>query len=171
MTGGDTWRHSSQTDPRKPDHHRRFSETKRPTFSCLAMARRLSSASSPSPVPWLSTHPQGDLSRRRVPDPPLALCPCPSGWGHHLADPVHHVSVRCSRSCRTSSCAIARCARRSPAMPCWRPMAASVWSCARCSIISRPMALYRLVCAFGHQSLVTVLTRCGLPLPVVFPGR
>ena len=28
-----------------------------------------------------------------------------------------------------------------------------------------PMALYRLVCAFGHQSLVTVLTRCGLPLP------
>src|SRR2546421_10578101 len=34
-----------------------------------------------------------------------------------------------------------------------------------------PMALYRLVCAFGHQSLVTVLTRCGLPLPTYFPGR
>ena len=31
-----------------------------------------------------------------------------------------------------------------------------------------PMALYRLICAFGHQSLVTVLTRCGLPLPVYF---
>jgi hypothetical protein len=31
-----------------------------------------------------------------------------------------------------------------------------------------PMALYRLVCAFGRQSLVTVLTRCGLPLPVYF---
>jgi hypothetical protein len=30
------------------------------------------------------------------------------------------------------------------------------------------MALYRLVCAFGHQGLVTVLTRCGLPLPVYF---
>jgi hypothetical protein len=29
-----------------------------------------------------------------------------------------------------------------------------------------PMALYRLVYAFGHSSLVTVLTRCGLPLPV-----
>jgi hypothetical protein len=28
-----------------------------------------------------------------------------------------------------------------------------------------PMALYRLVCAFGRQSLVTVLTLCGLPLP------
>jgi hypothetical protein len=31
-----------------------------------------------------------------------------------------------------------------------------------------PMALYRLVCALGHQGLVTVLTRCGLPLPVYF---
>jgi hypothetical protein len=30
------------------------------------------------------------------------------------------------------------------------------------------MALYRLVCAFGCQSLVTVLTRCGLPLPGYF---
>src|ERR671932_1189842 len=28
-----------------------------------------------------------------------------------------------------------------------------------------PMALYRLICAFGHQSLVAVLTRCGLRLP------
>src|SRR5918911_2839997 len=31
-----------------------------------------------------------------------------------------------------------------------------------------PMALYCLVCAFGHHSLVPVLTRCGLPLPVYF---
>jgi hypothetical protein len=30
------------------------------------------------------------------------------------------------------------------------------------------MALYRLVCALGQQSLVTVLTRCGLPLPLYF---
>ena len=28
-----------------------------------------------------------------------------------------------------------------------------------------PMAVYRLVCALGQLSLVTVLTRCGLPLP------
>jgi hypothetical protein len=28
------------------------------------------------------------------------------------------------------------------------------------------MALYRLICALGQQSVVTVLTRCGLPLPV-----
>src|SRR6266849_157394 len=34
-----------------------------------------------------------------------------------------------------------------------------------------PMALYRVVCAFGHQSLVAVLTRCGLPLPLYsLPG-
>lgn len=31
-----------------------------------------------------------------------------------------------------------------------------------------PMALYRLLCAFGRQSLVLLLTRCGLPLPVYF---
>ena len=31
-----------------------------------------------------------------------------------------------------------------------------------------PMALYRLVCAFGRHSLVTVLTRCRLPLPTYF---
>jgi hypothetical protein len=31
-----------------------------------------------------------------------------------------------------------------------------------------PMALSRLVCALGHHSLVTVLTRCELPLPVYF---
>jgi len=31
-----------------------------------------------------------------------------------------------------------------------------------------PMALYRLICALGQQSLVTALTRCGLPLPTYF---
>jgi hypothetical protein len=39
-----------------------------------------------------------------------------------------------------------------------------------CAVIHHisPMALYRLVCALGQHSLVTVLTRCGLPLPVYF---
>src|SRR5919198_912143 len=39
-----------------------------------------------------------------------------------------------------------------------------------CAVIGHisPMALYRLICALGHQSVVTVLTRCGLPLPVYF---
>ena len=37
-----------------------------------------------------------------------------------------------------------------------------------CAVMNHisPMALYRLVCALGHQSLVAMLTRCGLPLPV-----
>jgi hypothetical protein len=36
-----------------------------------------------------------------------------------------------------------------------------------CAVIGHisPMAVYRLVCAFGRQRLVPVLTRCGLPLP------
>jgi hypothetical protein len=40
----------------------------------------------------------------------------------------------------------------------------------RCAVICHisPMALYRLVCAFGHHSLVAVLTRCELALPVYF---
>jgi hypothetical protein len=40
----------------------------------------------------------------------------------------------------------------------------------RCAVLYHisPMALYRLVCALGQQSLVCVLTRCGLPLPVYF---
>ena len=39
-----------------------------------------------------------------------------------------------------------------------------------CAIIWHisPMALSRLVCAFGQHSVVTVLTRCGLPLPPYF---
>jgi len=37
-----------------------------------------------------------------------------------------------------------------------------------CAVIGHisPMALYRLICALGQQSLVAVLTRCALPLPV-----
>src|SRR3989475_6527109 len=40
----------------------------------------------------------------------------------------------------------------------------------RCAVLYHlsPMALSRLVCALGQQSLVGMLTRCGLPLPVYF---
>jgi hypothetical protein len=36
-----------------------------------------------------------------------------------------------------------------------------------CAVICHisPMALYRLICAFGQHRVVMVLTRCGLPLP------
>jgi hypothetical protein len=40
------------------------------------------------------------------------------------------------------------------------------WCAVICNI--SPMALYRLICAFGYHGLVTVLTRCGLPLPCYF---
>src|SRR4029450_12055801 len=36
----------------------------------------------------------------------------------------------CSRSSPTSFSAIARCGQQWPAMPCWRPMGASVWNAA-----------------------------------------
>ncbi len=40
----------------------------------------------------------------------------------------------------------------------------------RCAVLYHvsPMALYRLICALGQQSMVPVLTRCGLPLPGYF---
>src|SRR5262247_1021236 len=40
----------------------------------------------------------------------------------------------------------------------------------QCAVICHvsPMALYRLICALGQQSLVAMLTRCRLPLPVYF---
>ena len=37
------------------------------------------------------------------------------------------------------------------------------WCATICHI--SPMALYRLICAMGQHGLVTVLTRCHLPLP------
>jgi hypothetical protein len=38
------------------------------------------------------------------------------------------------------------------------------WCAVICNI--SPMSLYRLICAFGQQSLVTVLVKCRLALPV-----
>src|SRR5438067_10010102 len=38
------------------------------------------------------------------------------------------------------------------------------WCAVVCNI--SPMALYRVICALGQQSLVSVLTQCGLSLPV-----
>jgi hypothetical protein len=53
-------------------------------------------------------------------------------------------------------------------MRCWLPNGGlSLELCAVLYHIS-PMALYRLICALGHHSLVAVLTRCGLPLPTYF---
>src|SRR6516225_4120116 len=42
----------------------------------------------------------------------------------------------------------------------------------RCAVLYNfsPRALYRLICTLGQQSVVTMLTRCGLLLPVYFPA-
>src|SRR6266508_3238041 len=77
----------SQTGPRKPHHHRGFSERS----DLLSAPWRWEGVSRVRvrlpPIPGLSAETPGDLSRRRVPDAPLPLCPCPPGWGHHLAYP------------------------------------------------------------------------------------
>jgi hypothetical protein len=41
-----------------------------------------------------------------------------------------------------------------------------------CAVIGHisPMALYRVVCALGHQSIIAVLTQCGLPVPTYLGG-
>src|SRR5215475_14470896 len=119
-------------------------------------------------VPGFSAQAQGHLSRRRVSDTPLPLPPGPAGWSHHLARPVHHVQSGVHRPA----------ALRLAVPPEMHPEVArdallathgglSLEWCAVLYHIS-PMALYRLVCALGQQSLVGVLTRCGLPLPVYF---
>ena len=119
------------------------------------------------PGPRLSAQTQGDLSRGRVPDAPLPLCPCPSGWGHHLAYPVHDVQSRVHGPPPLRLALSPDATGGGPRCPvghAWGPQFGAV----RGHLHISPMALYRLVCAFGHQSLVTVLTRCGLPLPVYF---
>src|SRR5215510_14459795 len=90
-TLGVTHGYSSQTDPRKPHHHCRFSRRR---DLCAAVGRRQGLCGIRvrfPPLPWLSTRPQGHLSRGRVSHPPLALCPSPCAWDHDLADTVHDV--------------------------------------------------------------------------------
>ena len=97
--------------------------------------------------------------------PPLPLYACPAGWSHHLACPVYAMQsgIHGPPALRLTL---------SPDAPGGRPrcLTGHAWraqfGAVRCALPSLPMALYRLVCAFGHSSLVTVLTRCGLPLPV-----
>src|SRR6266699_2465440 len=138
---------------------------KPPTFSCLAMAGRLSNASSPLSWPWAF-----NSSTR----PPVAVV------GASRVTPITRVSVlggltiwrlQCT-TCRAVFTILPHFVLRYRHM---RPEVARdallatygglslKLSAVICHI--SPMALYRLVCAFGHHSLVTVLTRCGLPLP------
>ena len=71
-------------------------------------------------------------------------------------------------SCHTSSCATARCAPEVARDALLATHGGLSLELGAVLYHISPMALYRLICAVGHQSLVTVLTRCGLSLPPYF---
>src|SRR5262245_11066032 len=141
---------------------------KRPMFSCLTTARPLSHGCSRSSSPWAFSS---------------GIRPTCHGGGC-LTRHSHYIRVRlggviiwrlqCTR-CKAVFTVLPHFVLRYRQM---RPEVArdallathGGRSLERCAAISHlsPMALYRLVCAFGRQSLVTVLTRCGLPLPIYF---
>src|SRR6516162_11755627 len=153
-----------ETDPPKPYHHGRFPGAidLRATDERWQGICRIRLCL--SPLPGLSARPQGDLHRWWVSDPPLPLCSDAIGRAHHLAHPVHLVQgglYGLAAFCPSLSLDATEVARD--------VLLATHGglSLELCAVIGHiaPMALYRLVCAFGHQSLVGVLTRCGLPLP------
>src|SRR5215470_16231006 len=80
-----------ETDPPKPYHHGRFPGALRLLAAderwqgMCRMCLRL------SPLPGLSAHPESDLHRRWVSDPPLPLCSDSIGRAHHLAYSVHRM--------------------------------------------------------------------------------
>src|SRR4029450_11919878 len=99
-----------------------------------------------------------------MPDAPLALSPRAPGWGDHRR-------LQCT-TCHAVFTVLPHFILRYRSM---RPEVArdgllathgglSLEWCAVLYHIS-PMALYRLVCALGQHSLVSVLTRCDLQLP------
>ena len=164
---GVTHGHSGQTDPRKPDYHRRFPERSDvfPTAwrweGVPRMCHRLHH------VPWLSTQAQGDLSRRW----------CLTRHSPYMRVRLSGVTIwrlQCTR-CKAVFTVLPHFILRYRQM---RPEVArhallathgglSLELCAVIEHIS-PMALYRLICALGQHRLVAVLTRCGRPLPVYF---
>ena len=117
------------------------------------------------PLPWLSAHPQGDLS---------ASGGCLTRHSHYARVRLGGLTIwriQCT-TCKAVFTVLPHFVLRYRKM---RPDVArdaliathgglSLELCAVIGHIS-PMALYRVICALGQHSLVTVLTRCGLPLP------
>src|SRR4030095_8206181 len=98
---------------------------------------------------------------------PLLLHPGPLEWSYHLAHPVHDLQSRVHRP------AALRLARSLdvPRSGTQCPIRHARWSqfgavCSdRASLAHGPLPAGLWL---GRQSLVTVLTRCGLPLPAYF---
>jgi len=82
----------------------------------------------------------------------------------NLASPVYEVQSRVHRAAAFRLALSPDATRGGPRCPVGHPRGLSLELCAVICHIS-PMALYRLLCALGHHSMVTALTRCGLPLP------
>ena len=139
---------------------------KRPTISSLTTPRRLSSSSSPFSSPSAfssSTRPAvsegGGLTRHshyaRVRLGGLTIWRIQCTTCKAVFTVLPHFVLRY----RTMRPEVAR-----DALLATHGGLSLEWCATICHI--SPMALYRLICALGQQSLVTVLTRCGLPLPV-----
>src|SRR5580765_8855228 len=107
--------------------------------------------------PWFSAETQSHVSRGRMPHASLPLCACPSGRGHYLADSMHHVSSGLHGP-PPFHLALPPEVARDALLATHGGL--SLELCAVIHHIS-PMALSRMICAFGQHSLVTVLTRCG----------
>src|SRR5262249_3513686 len=126
--------HRRETDARKPHHHRQFSERSDLLSPCWRGQAFVRVCPRLRAVPRLSAETQGPLQRRWGPDTPLALCPCPPGWRHHLAAPMHHVQSRLHRPAAfylalppDATGGRARCALGDP----WRPELGAV-----CGVLS-----------------------------------
>ena len=88
------------------------------------------------------------------------ITPVFAWWSHHLAHPVHRLQGGIYRLAALRLALSKDAAGRSPRCPARHPR----WpqSGVVCGDLPHlPMALYGLICALGHTSLVTVLTRVG----------
>src|SRR5215831_16112010 len=157
--------HSSQTDPRQPDHHGRFSRR-----GHLLPPPRRWQAFLECVLAFLIA--LGFQLKHK------ATCDgggCLTRHSHYVRVRLGGVTIwrvqctRCKAVFTVLPHFVLRYRQRRPEVARDALLAThgglSLELCAVICHIS-PMALYRLVCALGQQSVVTVLTRCGLPLPV-----
>ena len=149
-------------DPRQPHHPRRFPERSCLHFQLLGDGKVfLDCGPRLRHGPRLSADTQSEPPRWRQPAAPLALRPGPAGWAHYLAAPgttcravnvFPHLAPR-HRQMRPEGPGCPLSHTRGPSLE-------------RCAVLYHsPRWPHRLLCAFGHQRLGALLTRCGLPLP------
>ena len=141
-----------------------ISKMNRYTISCLAIARRSSSSSSPLSSRSAFSSPTRRAAAGWRPDAPLPLRPGSPRRAHYLAPPVFHLQggVHGLATLRFTLSQMRPEVARDALIATHGGLSLE-WSATICHI--SPMALYRLICALGQHSLVTVLVKCRLPLP------